>query len=132
MLVKLPSGATTPLEVPSLPSLLAAGGDLVCIASAAFAHEEVEVDELLDSDLLFIVEWALSEFAQSPEGLELAVVADAWRRPPSDVIGINDLPLAWNLERLLYLNLREAASGKPEQDEDSETRVHFSVDEGAA
>lgn len=131
-LVTLPSGAVAPLEVPSLPSLLAAGGGLAGIAGAAFAHEEVEVDELLYCDLLFVAEWALGEFAGAPEGLELAVVADAWRRSPSDVLGITDRALSWKLDRGLYLALRAAANKKPESADDSETRVHFSVDEGAA
>lgn len=118
----LPSGATAPLEVPSLPSLLAAGGDLMAIAAASFAHDEVEVDELMGSDLYFVAEWALAEFAAGNEGLELAIVADAWNRSPAQVVGLADLPLAWALECDLYLRLagtKPTSAGDDDKEEDA-------------
>lgn len=128
MLVTLPSGATAPLEVPSLPSLLAAGGDLASIAAASFAHDEVEVDELMDSDLYFVASWALVAFAAGNDGLELAIVADAWRRPPAEVIGLTDLSLAWALEHDLYLRLAAAQTGAGAQDtEPAEGGVRFTT-----
>ena len=118
MLVKLPSGATTPLEVPNLPSLLAARGDLTAIAAASFAHEEVEVDELLGSDLYFIAEWALAEFAAGDEGQELAIVCGAWGRSPAQVIGLSDLQLAWAFERALFLRMADSGTASPASDDE--------------
>lgn len=133
MLVTLPSGATAPLEVPSLPSLLAAGGDLASIAAASFAHDEVEVDELMGSDLYFVVEWALEQFAAGADGLELAIVAGAWHRSPAQVIGLADLSLAWALEHDLYLRLAAASSGgESTQDaEPAEGGVRFTTGDGS-
>ena len=132
MLVTLPSGATAPLEVPGLPALLTAGGDLAALAACAFAHDEVEVEELYESDLFFVAAWALEQFAASDEGLELAIVADGWKRSPAQVIGLHDLLLAWAFERDLYLRLRAAASGASEDSEDGEPAeggVHFTTEE---
>lgn len=132
MLVKLPSGATTPLEVPKLPALLAARGDLTAIAAASFAHEEVEVDELLGSDLYFIAEWALAEFAAGDEGQELAIVSGTWGRSPAQVIGLADLSLAWAFERELYLRLTVAQTGGSTQDTGpTEGSVRFTSGEAA-
>jgi hypothetical protein len=118
MLVTLPSGATAPLEVPNLPALLAARGDLMAIAAASFAHEEVEVDELLGSDLYFIAEWALDAFAAGDEGKELAIVCGAWGRSPAQVIGLADLSLAWAFERALFLRMADSAAAPPASDDE--------------
>lgn len=119
MLVKLPSGATTPLEVPNLPALLAARGDLTAIAAASFAHEEVEVDELLGSDLYFIAEWALTEFAGGDEVLELALVSQSpVGRPVAQVLGLSDLRLAWALERALFLRMADSGTAPPASDDE--------------
>ena len=117
MLVRLPSGAVAPLEVPDLSSLLSAGGDLASIAAASFAHEDVEVDELIDSDRRFVVEWALAEFCGTDEALRLVFVAREWGRTPAQVIGLADLPLAWDLEDALYTRLMEYRSQDPEERE---------------
>lgn len=118
MLVRLPSGAVAPLEVPDLSALLLAGGDFAAIAAASFAHEEVEVDELLEPDLRFVVEWALGAFCETDEALELPFVcANKWGRSPSQIIGLADLSLAWALERALHLRLAEYQSQDPEERE---------------
>jgi len=133
MLVALPSGALAPLDVPSLPSLLAAGGDVTCIAAASFAHEEVAPADLRDADAYFIAVWALDEFAATDAGLELAIVADGWHLRPSALIGLADLPLAWELDRTLYVRLQAAKEGEGEPDMgdagDPESRVRFSTAE---
>jgi len=105
MLIRLPSGAVAPLEVPDLSALLPAGGDLAAIAAASFTHEEVEVDELLESDRRFIAEWALAEFCETDEALHLAMVSSCWSRSPAAALSLTDPPLAWALDRTLYLRL---------------------------
>jgi hypothetical protein len=133
MLVKLPSGATAPLEVPSLPSLLAAGGDPRRIAAAAFVHEEVSAWSLSDDDAQFIADWAVGTFAETEDGTELAVVCDAWGRAPSQALGITDLVRAFDLDRTLYLSLRELrTSHEPEQEgvEDPDGRIIFTTPGG--
>jgi hypothetical protein len=129
-LVLLPSGATAPLEVPSLPSLLAAGGDVAALASCAFAHEEVEVAELYESDRYFVASWAVDAFADSGDGLEIAIVADAWGRPPSAYVGLTDRTLCWALDSALYLRLMALRKGeRTPTDEDREDVVRFSTPE---
>ena len=117
MLVRLPSGAVAPLEVPDLSALLPAGGDLAAIAAASFTHEEVEVDELLESDRRFVAEWAMGAFCETDEALNLAFVASGWGRSPAQVIGLADLPLAWDLDHALYTRLMEYRSQDPEERE---------------
>ena len=51
MLVRLPSGAIAPLEVPSLPSLLAAGGGVAARRAAA-----IEAPQLLDDGVAAAIE----------------------------------------------------------------------------
>jgi hypothetical protein len=127
MLVTLPSGAIAPLEVPGLPSLLAAGGDLTAIAACSFAHDEVTVDELYDSDVFFVAAWALEEFTETEDALELAIVSEAWHRSPSDALGLSDRPLAWGIDRALYLRFAKATKegGSENQGEPEDGAVRF-------
>ena len=117
MLIRLPSGAVAPLEVPDLSALLPAGGDLAAIAAASFAHEDVEADELIDSDRRFVVEWAVKAFCETDEALRLVFVASERWRSPAQVIGLADLPLAWDLEDALHTRLMEYRSQDPEERE---------------
>ena len=129
-LVPLPSGATAALEVPSLPSLLAAGGDIAAIAACVFEHDDVTVDELYESDRYFIAEWAVDDFADSADGLELAIVSDAWSRSPSQYVGLTDRPLCWALDTSLYLRLAALRKGRlASPEDDSDGVVRFSTPE---
>jgi hypothetical protein len=129
MLVVLPSRATAPLDVPSLPALLAAGGDVAAIAACAFAHDEVSPSDLRDADTYFIASWAVEEFAASDDALELAIVCDAWHRAPSEAVGLTDVSLAWLLDCALYLRLRATSTSPAASDEDEEGVVRFSTPE---
>jgi hypothetical protein len=130
MLVTLPSGAIAPLEAPSLPSLLAAGGDLERIAAAAFAHDELDASELSEGDGVAVCMWALDRLAESADGLELAIIAESWGRPPSEFIGLSDLPLAWQLDRALHLRLAAERRDGPPPDEDGDTSGHVRFTSG--
>ena len=131
MLAKLPSGATAELEVPGLPSLLAAGGDLMPIAACSFVHDEVTVDELSESDVLFIAAWALEGFAATEDALELAIVSETLGGSPSQRLGVSDRALAWELDRALYLRFAKASKdGAPVPEDDNSDRILFTSEGG--
>ena len=130
-LVRLPSGATAPLEVPGLAALLAAHGDAVAIATRSFDHDEVEASELFDSDIEYIAEWALCEFAAGEEALALVAICECWGRSPSQVLGVSDPTLAWLLEQSLFLRVRSERGREADAGEE-EGIVRFTIDEGAA
>ena len=91
--VELPSGNLTRLECPSLACLLWAGGSSQKMARAIWRHPQgnLEIFKYLDdSDVDYIYEWGLTEFAKLQDSLNLGSLCKLFHKMPSEYVGITD------------------------------------------
>jgi len=108
--VELPSGNMTRLEVPGLACLLWAGGSSHKMAKTIWRHPQgnIEVFTGLDeSEIDFIYEWGLVEFAKLPESLNLASICKMFHRLPSEYVGIHDRMTAYIFDTTISATLGE-------------------------
>jgi hypothetical protein len=91
--VELPSGNLTRLEVPGLACLLWAGGSKLKLAKSIWRHPQGGIElfkDLDESEIDYIYEWGLVEFAKLKDSLNLASICKVFHMMPSSYIGIAD------------------------------------------
>jgi hypothetical protein len=108
--VELPTGNLTRLEVPGLACLLWAGGSKLRFAKAIWRHPQGSIElftELEDSEIDFIYEWGLVEFAKRKDSLNLASICKLYHVMPSAYIGIPDKMTAYLFDTTISGTLGE-------------------------
>jgi hypothetical protein len=87
-LVTLPSGAVAPLEAPDLAALLSSSGGVAGVARSAFAHDEVDAEDLAPDDLFAVASWALRAFLETGGAALLGELGAAYGLAPSVRFGL--------------------------------------------
>ncbi len=133
-LVRLPSGANAPLEIPGLVPLISGRGSLVAIAASTFAHPEIDASQLDEGDLYAVAEWGLRAFAESDAALSLTILAKKCCEAPSarlPLLRAEEPALAFVFDSFCHAALRraeqEAADTVAGRDLPSERTILYSV-----